>query len=390
MLVPYINFEYNFGLLIPKSSTTFIAVTAPTSWILTASITSNFGLMGKYRSGREALLFYEFHYSGPTLRDNPLQAFSESFLDNALVLSYKTGKWKFKFDVMQEFYRAGRNEIWGKGLFDFYRAGAGFNREARLPLLGKGMLSCSLHIMLFPNYTGLMETYISATSSEAAGGIGGKQNNLTLSAGYKNNLKLIFKGTLEQKLNISYFYSQTVIEQKSDGSVDYGNTPQFNLSYKCDFKFDKKLTAKWVLTNETYFKIGYSNQNYFHFTDITDPTTVTFLPGFFNYVQLSLNNQFTHPLTENSYLALLANGNVYFYFMRPILITDENNVVRYDVSSKARQFIFNLLTGAMYIRRVSDIYNWKAFAGFQIGVTTDKVDLSNRGLLLLLSFNYSY
>ncbi len=248
-----------------------------------------------------------------------------------------------------EYYRAGRNEAWTTGIYNYYRFGfdsflKGYRWKATL----------SGYYFDYPNQLELSEAIASlGTSTVSAEKAVASRNNFSLLGSYQRVLK-------DFVLTPSFYFAiypwQPVIGE--DGR--YSSTPQVDFSISTSGYLARenefKTRSTIFMASGTFF---FSNQAYF-----SAPATSMFLnqtvyyPNFFSYLDFSLS--FSTSFTNLSYLSVGLPLNFQVFPFRPPLkedgtFNDSSRFVSFTavpyvkLGIASREFSKWFLYGSMYL-----------------------------------------
>lgn len=271
---------------------------------------TDIGVSLRFKNGRSVTAFYELYYNGPAIRNVPYQSFADRSIDHIAMLIYKypVGEsliLRPRIEFVQEFYRAGRNENWQTGLYNFWRIGAGNQFEGK-----NWIIDFSGTFMKFPNYTDLLLLYQAGTSPEQATG---KRDQAVFSLWVRK------KGIprLTGRVVLQYYISEKVITSNLSGGSIYSNSPQIDASGEFSAYFLQKLVPqKLNLQFGGLISYFYSNQNFLYFESPFD-TSPTFYPGFYNFMCFGIDTTPVLMLNKKLNLWVPIGFKLYLYPSRP-------------------------------------------------------------------------
>jgi len=276
---PYYNFQLTEGLSMPSRG----------NMNFDLNLLNDIGLLARIDEAHSILGFYEIKYTGPGIKRQEGEQFTDRTLDHMFVLRHTWNspwdlKVKTQVDYWKDFRRSGTNEIWGKGLYDFDRIGGLVGVEK---ILGEFKVGGSFqyHSMIFPNYTDLVSE-LKVTEGGTVESSTGKQDHALVQLGATGEWK-------EARLSLDYtmqnYFKQKVIasDVQPDGTFYTGNLQQ-----------DKIFTARlskdfsWGILSvspELTFGSRSSNQNYQHFENVTSTVSAGYYPDYYSYSQTDIS-----------------------------------------------------------------------------------------------------
>ncbi len=309
---PYYSLQADEGVAVPSEG----------DWMFALNLTNDLGLMAQLNAENKLVAFYELKYTGPGMRRNEGEQFTDRTLDHVLVLRHDwlTPWWgltlKTQLDDMTEYKRTGTNELWGNGLYDFYRKGIslGLDKTFAEELLVETRLQ--YHALEFPNYSDLYtEWKLGGSNIDASTG---KQNQgvsqVGVSAKY-GGTKLSFDYT-----DMAYTKQKVVVASaQSDGSY-YSSDLQHDRVYA--FCLEHLLSvAGIVIVPSLSYKIKDSNQNY-QLIGGSSTLPVQYIGGYYNYHELDLVVPVTIPISQRWSFSFTPEWDKKNYTSRPPMNPD--------------------------------------------------------------------
>ncbi|HBE03064.1 MAG TPA: hypothetical protein DC049_11415 [Spirochaetia bacterium] len=161
--------------------------------------------------------YYQIYYSGTGFGSSVEPVFSERYQDHFMTVK---GEFRIKDKIflrpfisgLLEYYRYGKNEAWGKGLYDFFSLGAGLEHEYRIGDLLTLSAGARYQEFRYPNYTDLFLLYISRLDESPSENF----RSLSCDAGIKEiKAKKIFFASAKYQYSLRYYVTKKVI--RSDG-----------------------------------------------------------------------------------------------------------------------------------------------------------------------------
>ncbi len=276
---PYYHFELTEGLSIPSRG----------SMNFDLNLLNDVGVLVKVNPEHSVLAFYEIKYTGPGIKRQEGEQFTDRTLDHMFIVRHTWNtpldlKVKTQIDYWKDYRRSGTNEIWGKGLYDFDRIGGLVGAEKVLGDFKVGG-AFQYHSMIFPNYTDLVAE-LKVTEGGTVESSTGKQDHALIQLGANGSWKDMVKVSIDYTMQ-NYFKQKVVAATvQPDGSFYTGTLQQ-------DKIFTLRLSGgySWkILTFSPEFTLGSraSNQNYQHFDNITSTTPVAFFSNYYSYSQFSI------------------------------------------------------------------------------------------------------
>ncbi|MFA5859395.1 MAG: hypothetical protein WC955_10055 [Elusimicrobiota bacterium] len=161
VMMPYYSLSFAEG--------SYYVAKGPGSVIINNSLTNDLGLIMRLFNSHTLLFFYQLKYTGPGVKKQEGKDFQEKAMDHFLFAQYQFKindelSVKAKYNYLTEYYRAGTNEPWEDGTFNFTRPGVDLRVESKyfgvkvVPVFQMGD-------MTFPNYIELKKTTTTVTES---------------------------------------------------------------------------------------------------------------------------------------------------------------------------------------------------------------------------------
>ena len=275
-LAPYYSLQLTEGAFVPNKG----------DWNFSMDVLTDIGVIAKPSETQAAVGFYELKYTGPGLKRQEGEKFTDRAMDHLGVFryTYKFGGNYFikpQVDYMKEYKRTGSNEAWGTGLYDFDRTGGMLTIGREFPGNAIVSLSGQYHLMDFPNYTDLFAEF--QAGGGAAESSAGKQNHKLIQLGAAVDIDtsrisydLIFQNYTKQKVAVG--------APQSGGSY-----------YSADLQKDVLMNIsasrgqKWGIVHfdpSLYYKTKRSNQNYLYFTAVNSTEVPTYFAKYYDYDEI--------------------------------------------------------------------------------------------------------
>lgn len=141
--------------------------TANNDFYTVNEITSDIAYMFNFHKQHDLITYYKISHNGPSIGNKKEQAFSERSQDHMVMLKYlykprEDFAIKPVLSYFKEFYKFGKNEAWGNGLYDFskYEIGTDVQYDGlkNLPL----QFSYRFQAITYPNYDELLTLYLTS------------------------------------------------------------------------------------------------------------------------------------------------------------------------------------------------------------------------------------
>jgi hypothetical protein len=377
-VVPYYSLGFTDGLIIPTQG----------NYLFALDLVNDIGLIYKPNEKNSFIGFYELKYNGPGLKREEGQQFTDRFIDHVVILKHHYSfnddyMLKSQLDYMQEYQRTGTNEVWGSGLYDFYRYGGnvGLQRNFNEDLNVSATLG--YHFLNFPNYTDLMTEFQMGIDNQDTAT--GKQNQavyqLTLESNYLAN-----KFTVDL-CQVAYQKQKVISDTvQADGSYYSAALQQDNI-VTLSAERRMKLLSRINFVPGLSYKLKTSNQNYQQFTDATSTVPVHYEGNYYSYNELSLTFPAMLPLGDKWEFALSPELDWVSYASRPP--RDANNNFAEGLQANAYQVV---TVGFTY--KPNAVTRTTFFYTYQTEVSNMKfekyVPYNYSGNFFGMNFNYVY
>ncbi len=288
-LAPYYSLQLTEGAFVPNIS----------EWNFSMDAVSDIGVIAKPSDVSSMVAFYELKYTGPGLKREEGEKFTDRAMDHLGMFrySYKVSDTYFirpQIDYMKEYKRTGSNELWGTGLYDFNRTGGAFTVGKEFP--GNAVLSLTgeYHMMEFPNYTDLLTEFQSGGANAESSA--GKQNHkleqgeIALDIG-PNRIAydLILQNYTKQKTA-----ANTVQPDGTYYSSDLQKDVLMNVTVSCG--------QKWGILNvepSLNYKTKRSNQNYLYFTSVNSTEVPRYFAKYYDYDEIGFSMPVIFSITDS-------------------------------------------------------------------------------------------
>jgi hypothetical protein len=288
--------------------------------------------------------YYQMKYSGPGIGDSAETKFSERSQDHYFMLKpiIKLNKdmvLKPNFNFFKEFYKFGKNEQWGGGLYDYnkYEAGADF---VYLKLGFPITLTGKYQAFKYPNYSDLLTLYLTGFSKEEPQE---DYNNLMGSVSV-NDLSPVrsFFIFFDYTLNSSLYGHKKVLEANGYTGSDNQKVTHHQFTLLPQYK-----AGKFLFSLHFMYEINRSNQNYIFGTD---PQNIVWLENYYSYGSLNLKPYITLLFSKEKYLSL-----VFSYFDKKFTGRPAQDFNGAFLSSKTE--IQSLSLGLLYHVKLSNYFS---------------------------------
>ncbi len=275
-LAPYYNYQLGQG----------VSVSPDGDWGFMANLSNEIGVIARPIDDHSIMGYYSLSYQGPGLKQQEGRDFRERYLNHVFVGRHhwhmRDMTLKTQFSVMMERRRAGTNESWESGLYNFNRYGGSTTMEREL--LGiDSAVTVGYHYVTFPNYSDLLAEIRAGAD---ASGTEGTQNNHSIRLAYSADISGARFGI---SLNPLFYTRQKVAVDKvqKDGSF-YSDTLQRDMVINAYGRGAVMLTNRIVSEPGAEITFRSSNQNYQHFEFLSSTAPMSFHENFFNYIEPSL------------------------------------------------------------------------------------------------------
>jgi hypothetical protein len=310
---PYYSFNFSEGLYLPSVG----------KWGWTTFLSNDIGFIIKPLDQHTGLFYYQLKYEGPGLKRQEGEQFEQRVMAHTLVLQYtyklnSSILFKTRFNYGYDFCRSGTNELWGLGLYDNERIGINEDVEWRISKDLKVIGKLGYNFIKFPNYTSLIEEYISGSEETAAG----KQDNNMYIFGVKTTYKI---HNLNLLVILQNYLKQKVLEELS-GSFSYSDEKQKDFSLELSYYPEIIKIASWMTLSPYFsFKQKDSNQAFLYLTsyDITTSTPIV-CPNYYDYNKFSLSLPINFYLTKTKVLTFMPEMEITSYLSRQPRDKDNN------------------------------------------------------------------
>lgn len=364
--------------------------TIPTKgdWMFSINLASDLGLIAQTDEKNRFIGFYELKYSGPGLRRQEGEKFTDRLMDHIIVMRHHYNLspdyvLKSQVDYMTEYKRTGTNEIWGKGLYDFDRYGLGVTLERKFSGDLSASLSQQYHFLDFPNYTDLLSEFQSG--GESVESSTGKQNHGLYQTGLTVN-----KGPSKISadfLLLAYEKQKVIVDSIQPDKTYYSSDLQRDVIFSVGLQHQKKIREKIGLSPSLTLKMKTSNQNYQHFTVSNSTSPVRYIEGYYDYNEINIAAPSSILLSQKWDFFFNPEWDVKFYVNRPP--RNENNDF---VSGKQANDLVILSLGFTY--KPNEITRTTLFYTFQSQTSNMKFEkylpYNYAGHFFGIGFNYVY
>lgn len=330
-VAPYYTLQFTEGAFVPNVG----------EWNFSVNLLSDIGVIVKPEGKHSFVGFYELKYTGPGLKRQEGEKFTDRTMDHITVIrhTYNIKEdyfLKSQLDYMKEYKRTGSNEVWGTGLYDFGRLGGLVSLGRKFSDELSASVSGQYHFLNFPNYTDLLaEFQAGAGSAESSAG---KQNHSLYQTGLsvdyilnRISVDLIFQNYTKQKVVMN-----TV---QSDGTY-YSSDLQKDIIVNLSVSRREKLWEKLSYSPTLSYKIKNSNQNYQHFETVGATVPVSYFADYYDYNQFVISVPVVFNLGEKWEVSTGPEFDIKTYTKRPPRNSDGNFLTK-----KQRNNMFVLSSG---------------------------------------------
>lgn len=361
------NLGFNEGVFIPSTARNLL------DWDWVGNFWAETGV-GAIVGNKEAFVVAQIKYRGPGVSNAPVQTFRDKYLDfyfsGSATLPDPENRYFLKphLDFMYEFYKAGKNESWETGLYNFWAPGGGVD----FGLWNGLLLGLNITYFSYPNYIDALSLY---TSGQISGESGGKQNNISVTFTGTVPLKALKaeqSGYIDWQATYSHFLQQKVITE----SGTYGDELQRQFYFQIFWKSTLKLSDLLWPNYSFGTALNLSNQNEIYRPSVT-ALTIQFLKDFYSYVSFEATPGLRFNLSEKHFINVAADATMYFYFNRPVF---DQETYLYNLDEKERTFIL-ILTGQYTIKMRVTTFN--ATIAYEILRTNNEGSQANPNINVL-------
>ncbi|MDD5688087.1 MAG: hypothetical protein PHE88_09690 [Elusimicrobia bacterium] len=331
-VAPYYLLQFNEGAFIPNIS----------DWNFSINLLSDLGVIVKPEGKHSFVGFYELKYTGPGLKREEGEKFTDRTMDHLGVIrhNYKINEnysLKSQVDYMKEYKRTGSNEVWGTGLYDFSRLGGLISVGRKFSSELSASITGQYHFLNFPNYTDLLAEF-------QAGGA-----NVESSTGKQNHS--LYQTGLAVEYNVNHFGFDIIMQNYSKQKIAVSMVQANGTYYSSDLQKDiiinlsvgrmQKLWEKLSLNPTLCYKIKNSNQNYLHFDSVGSTEVPRYFGDYYDYTQVIFSIPFSLALGEQWELSASPEYDIKTYTKRPP--QDDNS--NFLMNEKQKNNLFILSSG---------------------------------------------
>lgn len=377
-IAPYYSLQLTDGITIPDKG----------DWMFSINIVNDIGLLYQPVKNHKILGLYEIKYTGPGLRKEEGEKFTDRLMDHIFVLRhhytfFNSYTLKTQLDYMKEYKRTGTNEIWGQGLYDFNRTGGAVIIEKKFNSNFSASIGQQYHYLDFPNYTDLLSEMRSNQESQETST--GKQNHSL----YQTDITINY-GTSKitaNYLSMNYQKQKVIVDSvQQDGSF-YVSTLQKDTLISLGAQYQSILFNFIDFSPSISFKIKSSNQNYQHFTVATSTVPVQFIAQFYDYNQYSLSLPVSFRINSKWSFFYNPEWELKIYSNRPPR-DDSNNFL----TGTQNNSLYFFTTG--FTLKANEVTNTTFFYNFQVQSSNMKfekyIPYNYSGHYFGINFNYTY
>ncbi|MCS7151356.1 MAG: hypothetical protein NZ928_03095 [Endomicrobia bacterium] len=343
--LPYYSFNFSEGVYLPSVG----------KWGWTTILSNDIGFIVKPVDKHTGMFYYQLKYEGPGLKRQEGEQFEQRMMGHSLVLQYSYQYAKFIFKTRlnygYDFWRTGTNELWGLGLYDNERIG--FTEEVEYQISNEFKLKTQLgyNFIKFPNYTNLIEEYISGSEETTAG----KQDNHMFILGLKGNYKIHNFGIT---MTLQNFVKQNVLKETGIYSDEKQKDFSLNVSY-----YPEIIKLAKFISFSPYFSVKYkdSNQAFLYLTsyDITTSTPQV-INDYYDYTKFIISLPVNFYLTKTKVLTFAPEAEFTSYLSRQP--RDRNNNFIMDEKQRNQLTLLSLIYSTQSLdqhRKLSLFYTYQ-------------------------------
>ncbi|OQA91802.1 MAG: hypothetical protein BWY26_00695 [Elusimicrobia bacterium ADurb.Bin231] len=306
-IIPYYSLGVVEGAFIPNKG----------DWNFSVNLLSDLGVMVKPSEIHSFIGFYELKYTGPGLKRQEGEKFTDRTMDHLVSLRHNflisdSYFLKSQINYMKEYKRTGSNEPWGTGLYDFDRMGGMISVGRKFSDLTVLSLTGQYHTMKFPNYTDLLAEFQAGSGSAESSA--GKQNHNIIQAGVSLDVdtnKLAFD------IILMNYTKQHIAEATLSAGSYYGSDLQKDIIYNVSARRIQKVGETFTIAPEVAYKVKSSNQNYLHFESFGSTTPPVYFDDYYSYNEfaffvpaaIALSKRFEFSVTPEWDYKLYKNRN---------------------------------------------------------------------------------
>ncbi|PKL12770.1 MAG: hypothetical protein CVV50_04100, partial [Spirochaetae bacterium HGW-Spirochaetae-6] len=238
----------------------------------TNNLLTQIGYKTELDETRSLLFLYGLNYQGPGVRGYSEEGFSARSMDHLLLAKYinrlsSATEIAYKADFFYQFYRIGKSETWGEGLYNFGKTGLGVDLVHGTSPSHSFLTGLELHYFWFPNYNDLMREALYMLSNTTTGA------NLSEDVMNQDFLQLSFrlgsdwridKDTVF-KVDNTFLYRNYLglrIDTEDYSSPPSNNDKQYDLLNDFSLEFGYFLSDEWLMQIKYNFALFLSNYNY--------------------------------------------------------------------------------------------------------------------------------
>ncbi|MFC1501246.1 hypothetical protein ACFL58_02205 [Elusimicrobiota bacterium] len=377
-IAPYYSIQFDQGIAIPTKG----------EWMYSADLTNDIGVILEPTKNHQFVTFYELKYSGPGLKTEEGEKFTDRSMDHILVLQHNFD-WKENYvlksaiDHITEYTRTGTNEVWGTGLYDYLRYGFNVTLERKFNKDLSVNFNVQYHLLDYPNYTDILAEF--QAGGEAIESSTGKQNQIIYQLGASTKYKKLF-GAVDFSL-MDYTKQRVVVDTVQDDQTYYSGNKQRDDLITIDAGYELRLWERISFVPAINYKYKTSNQNYQHFDSASSTVPVTYISDYYDYTQLNIS--FPIQLTLSKKWSFFCNPSidVKTYLNRPP--RDANNVF---LTGNQHNELYVLGTGLT--KQQNDVTKMTLFYTYQTQSSNMKYEryfpYNYAGHYFGISFNYTY
>ncbi|MDO8733920.1 MAG: hypothetical protein Q7K21_02020, partial [Elusimicrobiota bacterium] len=333
-VAPYYTLQFTEGAFVPNIG----------EWNFSINLLSDIGVIVKPEGKHSFVGFYELKYTGPGLKRQEGEKFTDRTMDHLGVMRHTyniTENYflKSQIDYMKEYKRTGSNEVWGTGLYDFGRLGGLVSFGKKFSDELSASVSGQYHFLNFPNYTDLLAEF--QAGAENVESSAGKQNHSLYQTGFsvdydinRFSTDLIFQRYTKQKVVMN-----TV---QSDGTY-YSSDLQKDIIINLSASRKQELWRQISLLPTISYKIKNSNQNYQHFETAGATVPVRYFADYYDYNQFVFSLPVAFVLGEKWEVSSTPEFDIKIYPKKPIRNSDGD-----FLDNKQKNNLFILSSGVTF------------------------------------------
>ncbi len=327
--------------------------------------------------------YYQLKYAGPGIGNSAETKFSERSQDHFFMLKsvYKLNSnitLKPGLNFFKEFYKFGKNESWGQGLYDYNKyevSGDAVFTHFGFPLTVSG----KYQVVKYPNYSDLLtllQTEFTVNEPQE------DYKNIYGSVSV-NQMKLMSSMLffMEYSINYSVYDNKKVLQ-----ATGYTGNADQKITYHSFNALPQYKLDQWLFSMNVIFELNDSNQNYIA-QDTTGIKGIRLVENYYSFSGINIKPYVTYFFTQDQSLTVLCSYFNKKYSSR--LAQDSNGVL---LNSKVG--IQALSAGIVYSVKLSKYFSFSPAYMYAQSTSNNKyqrsVSYNYTAHLITLKMNYEY